>query len=190
MQLENSTPSWYALTVKPRHEGATARNLCTRGMEEFAPVYRVRRQWCDRMKEVEFHLFPGYVFCRFSGGQRAAVLNTPGVTSIVAFGRTPAPIPDEEIGDIQRMVASRLPLRPWPYLPAGQKIRIRAGCLEGLVGTLLRDKDACRVVVNVDLLRRSVAIEIDRESVCPIEPAYPAICLGSNRFAESALCRS
>lgn len=179
MRHENLAPSWYALTVKPQHEVATARNLRTRDVEGFAPVYRVKRQWCDRVKEVECHLFPGYVFSHFSYAQRMSVLNTPGVTSIVSFGKTPAAIADEEIASVQRAVASRLPVEPWPYARVGQKIRILAGCLEGVAGTLLRDKDAWRVIVSVELLQRSVAVEIDRELISPVElglspPFYPA----------------
>src|SRR5207244_2776164 len=122
----------------------------------------------------DIHLFPGYVFCRFSYQQRMSVLNTPGVTSIVGFAKIPAPIPEDEIDALKRIITSRFPVLPWPYIRVGQKVRIEEGFLHGVVGTLLREKDVCRVVVCVELLQRSVAVEIDRRMLCPIEElAWP-----------------
>jgi transcription antitermination factor NusG len=164
-----SNSSWYALTVKPRHERTTAQNLDHRGFEVFSPTYRIKRRWCDRTKDLDIHLFPGYVFCRFSYPQRMSVLNTPGVTSIVGFAKIPAPIPEDEIDALKRVVTSQLHVLPWPHIRVGQKVRIEEGFLHGVVGTMLRQKDVCRVVVCVELLQRSVAVEIDRRILCPIE---------------------
>jgi transcription antitermination factor NusG len=169
MLLPSSRAPWYALTVKPRHERATARNLRLKGLEEFSPVYRARRLWCDRIKELETELFPGYVFCRFSYEQRLLVLSTPGVTSIVGFGKRPVPVDDREIEAVRAVVTSGLPIQPWPYLRAGQKVRIEQGCLEGVVGIVLRDRDRCRVLINVEILQRTVAVEIDRALLTPVE---------------------
>jgi transcription antitermination factor NusG len=156
---------WYALTVKPRHERSASQGLRNKGLEEFSPTYRARRHWSDRMKELPVCLFPGYVFCRFSYEERLLVLGTPGITSIVGFAKTPAPIPDTEIAAIFAMVKSGRRLEPWPYLRAGERVRIDDGCLQGLCGTLVREKDEWRVVVNVEILQRSVAVEIDREAL-------------------------
>jgi len=169
---------WFALTVKPQHERAAAFALRQKGFEEFLPLYRTRRRWSDRMKELELPLFPGYVFCRFPSSERASVLMTPSVRSIVAFGRQAAPVADEEIRAIQTMICSGLPLAPWPYLRVGQRIQIEEGPLRGVEGILVGLKDAWRVVVSVNLLQRSVAVEIDRRAVTPsgacsaLDPVY------------------
>jgi len=160
---------WYALTVRPRHERATARSLRSKGLEEFSPLYRTRRRWCDRIKELETELFPGYVFCRFSYDERLLVLNTPGVTSIVGFGKRPVPVDDGEIEAVRAVLVSGFPIQPWPYLRAGQKVRIEQGCLEGVAGVVLRDRDTFRVLINVEILQRTVAVEIDRALLTPIE---------------------
>ena len=163
------TSSWYALTVKPRHERTGSQYLRESGFEEFSPVYRARRRWSDRHKELETCLFPGYVFCRFSHEQRLRVLRIPGITSIVGFARTPVPVPDAEIAAIQAMLKSGYRVEPWPYLHAGERVLIQQGCLVGLGGTLVREKDCWRVIVNVELLQRSIAVEIDREAVTQIQ---------------------
>src|SRR5260370_2767826 len=103
---------WYAVTTKPRYESATARHLRNKGLDELAPVYRTRRRWSDRFKEVEHPLFPGYVFCNFTFEQRMQVLSTPGVTSIVGFGKQPAPVHESEIAALRSIANSRP--RPWP----------------------------------------------------------------------------
>jgi transcription antitermination factor NusG len=156
---------WYALTVKPNHEKTTAQALESKGLESFLPLYRARRRWSDRIKELDLPLFAGYVFCRFMGGERARVLTTPGVTSVVGFGNQPAPVAEEEIEAVRAMIASGLPVGPWPYLRVGERVRIEAGPLCGLEGILTQVKDVWRVVVSVELLQRSVAAEVDRDVV-------------------------
>ncbi len=170
LTAEAPDAAWYALTVRPRHERIAAQNLRTRGFQEFLPVYRARRQWSDRIKELEVQLFPGYVFCRFGYASRLAVRTTPGVIAVVGFGKTPCPVPEEEVASIQAIVASGLRAQPWPYLRAGQKVRIEEGCLAGVEGVVVRDKDAWRVVVSVEILQRSVAVEIDRQLLRAADP--------------------
>jgi transcription antitermination factor NusG len=153
---------WFALTVTPRHEKAAAQNLRLRGLEDFLPLYNARRVWSDRMQTVALPLFPGYIFCRFTSREWLRVLNTPGVRSIVGFGRNPAPVSDVEINAIQTMITSGLVIQPWPYIKAGDAVEIVGGALAGVRGIALREKGVERVVVNVELLRRSVAVEVDR----------------------------
>jgi transcription antitermination factor NusG len=136
-----------------------------RGLEEYLPLYLSRRLWSDRVKEVEFPLFPGYVFCRFDSRTRFTALNTPGVTSIVGFGKTDVPVEDSELAAIRTILASGLPVGPWPHLRAGDRVRIEGGALAGIEGTLVCEKSAWRLVVSIELLQRSVAVEIDRELV-------------------------
>ena len=170
----NKSNPWFALTARPRHEKAVAQILHNKGLEPFLPLYRARRQWTDRVKPVDLPLFPGYVFCRFAYTSRLPVLTTPGVTSVVGFGNVPAPVSDAEISRIQTILASGLPAQPWPYLRVGQLARIERGSLAGLEGVLLREKDSLRVVVSIELLRRAVAVEIDRDMICAVQGAAHA----------------
>jgi len=127
------------------------------------PLHRVRRRWSDRMKEIDTALFPGYIFCRFERQDRMRVLNSPGVESVVGFGKTDIPVDDAEITAVRRILASGRPLEPWPFLRVGQNVAIDSGPLAGLRGVVLRDQDAWRVVISVEALDRSIAVEVDRE---------------------------
>jgi transcription antitermination factor NusG len=169
---------WFALTVQHQHEKTVARNLDQAGLESFVPLYRTRRMWSDRVKELELPLFPTYVFSRFAWRERMRVLRIPGVRELVGFGKQATPVPEVEINALKRMVASGLPVHPWPYLKVGDWVLITRGPLRGLEGIVVRHKDAWRVVVSVHLLQRSVAAEVDRLWLSPSTPSSARFALG------------
>ena len=158
---------WFALRIKSRFEKTTSTVLRSKGFEDFSPLYLSRRKWSDRVKEVELPLFPGYLFCRFNPLDRFPILSTPGVLSVVGIGKVPQLVEEHEIEQIQSILASGMQTQPWPFLTVGQKVRISSGSLVGLEGLLVNIKNSFRLVVSVTLLQRSVAVEIDRESVEP-----------------------
>jgi transcriptional antiterminator NusG len=169
MSLPETTPApWFALTVKPRHEKQAAQHLRMRGLEEFLPLYKDRRRWSDRVQTVELPLFPGYLFCRFAPRQWLQAVSAPGVMAVVSFGKLPQPVPETEIAAIRAMQDSGLPLQPWDYIHAGDPVEITAGALAGLSGIAVREKNIDRLVVNVQLLHRAVAVEIDRAILQPL----------------------
>src|SRR5262245_40136986 len=156
---------WYALRLKSRHERISAAALYSKGYEVFLPLYRRKSRWSDRIKEVETPLFPGYLFSRFDVQKRLPILATPGIVSIVGFGKNFTPIEEDEIAAIQAIVASQLNAQPWPFLQVGQRVLIEHGPLAGVVGILISVKKMHRIVVSVTLLQRSVAVEVDPDWV-------------------------
>jgi transcriptional antiterminator NusG len=151
---------WFALSVQPRHEEAVARSLRSRGSEEYVPIHSGRRR-----------LFPGFVFCRFDYQNRQAVVETPGVLSIAGAPESVSPISDAEVAWLKMILASHLPVNTCAFLRMGQRVWIRRGPLDGLEGILLRKHDDFQVVVGVEALQRSVAVEINHEMVCAVEGA-------------------
>ena len=174
-QPGNGNFPWFALRVRSRHENTVATILSGKGYEWFVPLYKSRRLWSDRIKEIQMSLFPGYVFCRFDLQQRFPILTTPGVVSVVGIGKCPIPIDDAEIAAIQAAVRSGLPSRPWPFLQTGQRVRVEYGPLCGLEGILLHVKGQRRLVLSVTLLQRSVAVEVDDAWVVPT-PQQARVC--------------
>ncbi|MEQ1946411.1 MAG: transcription termination/antitermination NusG family protein [Bryobacteraceae bacterium] len=167
-------PRWYALTAKHQHERVLSNALAAKGFEALAPTYIARSFWSDRTKEVERALFPGYVFCKLGLAGRIPVLDTPGISRIVGFGGRPTPIPEEEIEAIRAAFLSKFPIRQWPHLKPGDRVRIERGPLKGITGTLLRDKDGYQFVVGVELLQRSIAVQLDADAVVPTQ-SYPRV---------------
>lgn len=167
---------WYAIRVRSKFEAVTSAGLAGKGYEPFLPLYRARRRWSDRMKEIDAPLFPGYVFCRFDAGTRLPILKTPGVISVVGYGREPAPLNEAEIAAIRAIIASGLPAIPWPYLRAGNRVLIEWGPLAGVEGIVLGVKKELRLIVSVTMLQRSVSVEVDRDWVRPLSPRTSPSC--------------
>jgi transcriptional antiterminator NusG len=152
---------WYGIRTRSNRERIAATTLNDRGYEPFLPVYRVRRCWTDRVVTTELPLFPGYVFCRFDHKQRLPIITTPGVVSIIGFGDQPAPLLDEEIEAVRAIVTSGIAAEPAPFMREGQRIRVTHGPLKSLEGTLVRKKSSWRLLISVQLLQRSVSVEVD-----------------------------
>jgi transcription antitermination factor NusG len=176
----NSSSCWFAVFVKARAERSVAKLLKTKGYDEFVPTYKEQHQWSDRQKQVDIPLFTRYVFSRFDSRIRLPVLTTPGVLSIVGTQAGPIPIEQYEIDALKRVCSVGAACEPWPYMQAGQTVRVRRGLLCGVEGLLIRCKKGCRVVLSVTLLQRSVAVEVDADSVECV-PDRSASVLGSRR---------
>jgi transcription antitermination factor NusG len=159
---------WFALQVRSRREGFIAGHLEGQGYECFLPLYKSKRRWSDRVKEIEQPLFPGYLFCRFDLNNRGPLLMTPGVQQIVGVARTPMAVEEREMEAIRLALSSGLPNQPWPYMQVGERVRVNYGSLVNLEGILVNFKGSNRVVLSVSLLQRSVAMEIELAWVSPI----------------------
>jgi transcription antitermination factor NusG len=165
----NNLPErWFALRVKSRCEKIVAMMAQNKGFEEFLPLYQSRRRWSDRVQSVELPLFPGYLFCRLDPQRRLPLLTIPGVLHFVGIGKIPLPIEDAEIATLQTTVRSGLLTEPWPFLEIGQRVRLDEGPLTGLEGILVGTSKQQRIVVSVTLLKRSVAVSIERRWATPL----------------------
>lgn len=151
---------WLAVQVRSGREQFSGEGLRQRGYEVFVPLFREQRRWSDRVKTIERALFPGYLFCRLSGGESATIVTTPGVVRIVGDGVRPIAVPLDEVETIRRVLATRLPVEPCPFMGVGQRVHILVGPLAGAEGIVLRVKGGHRLVVDVPLLQRSCAVEI------------------------------
>jgi transcription antitermination factor NusG len=161
----NPMLSWYALYTRHQHEKNVTRALAGKGLEVFLPLYTAVHRWKDRDKKLQLPLFPCYVFLRNPTARWQSVLTTPGIHSVVGFAGHPAMIPISEIDAVRRVVGSPLKAEPHPFLKCGDRVRLRAGPLDGLEGTLVYKKNILKLLVSVEMLHRSVAVEIDATMV-------------------------
>src|SRR5215475_10475004 len=159
---------WFALQTRPNNERKVERLLKQKGYECFTPTYRLKRKWSDRVVEIDFPLFPGYVFCRFNTSALGKAISTQGVTKVVGFGGTPAEVAREEVEALQLLIRSRLLREPWKYLPDGTMVLVETGPLAGIQGIISSDENNKRLVITVTLLQRSVAIQLDEDTVISV----------------------
>jgi transcription antitermination factor NusG len=165
MTGENLKHNWYAVCTRHQHEKTAAKILEYKEFEVFLPVYKARRRWQDRVKEISVPLFPGYLFVKARLEGCLPILTTPGVSSIVSCGGQPATIPFSEIEGIRRIVQSTLRVEPHPFLRCGDRVRVKWGPIAGVEGILLRKKNVARLVLSVEMLGKSAAVEVDATHV-------------------------
>lgn len=175
----DGTSSWWAIYTRHQHEKSVSSVLTAKGFEVFLPLYESVRRWKDRNKLLSLPLFPCYVFLRGGHEQRLQVLATPGVHTILYRGESIATIPAAEIQAIQRSLDGNLSAEPHPFLKCGDRVRVIRGSLEGVEGLLVRKKGVYRLILSVEMLAQSVAVEIDRADVVPageseLSPVPPA----------------
>jgi transcription antitermination factor NusG len=156
---------WYALNVRSRFESLVSEHLHVKGYDVFYPTYKATHRWSDRNKTFQYPLFPTYLFCSFEVEKRLPILIMPGVLAVAGAGRVPTAVEDAEIEAIRLIVQSGASYQPHPYLAVGERVRIVEGPLCGLTGLITQTKSNFRLVLSVDLLMRSVAVEIDESSV-------------------------
>jgi transcription antitermination factor NusG len=158
---------WFAAYTTPRHEKAVVRQLEARHVEAFLPLYTSVRRWSNGCKVVvEQPLFPGYVFIHIQRKDTVQVLQAPGVVSIVGNGRAPSALSSGEIESIRAALPQRC-FEPHPYVAVGDKVRVIEGPLAGMSGILLRKKNNLRVVLTLELILQSVAVEIGMHEIEP-----------------------
>jgi transcription antitermination factor NusG len=166
--VAGKAPHWYAAFTMARHEKQIAWHLGQREIESFLPLYKAKRRWKNRCTvTLELPLFPNYVFVRIDPQERIRVLSVPSVVSIVSVGREPLPVADRYISGLREGLLTH-GIEPHPGLEVGDRVRITSGAMADMIGVLDRQKNAFRVVLNLEMIGRSVAVEVD---VASIEPA-------------------
>ena len=159
--------NWYALYTCPRHEKRVAEQIRQRRVSCFLPLYRSVRRWKDRRKELELALFPSYVFVHIAPQHRLQVLQLPGAVRFVSCNGQPVPLPDGEVESLMNGLATGARVEPHPYLRIGRGVRVRSGPFATTKGILVRRRDRFRVVLSLDLIMRSVSVEVDESDIEP-----------------------
>jgi len=169
MALAASSPEvrWYAAYTCANREKRVAAELGAREVEHFLPLYGSMRRWKDRRVHLELPLFPGYLFVRLALCHRLRVVQIPGVVCLVGIAGLPTALPDTEMEILRTGLSKGMIAAPHPFLTVGRRVRITGGSFAGLEGILKRNRNSLRVVVSLDLIQRSVAVDVDIADVAP-----------------------
>lgn len=160
-----SAPLWYAAYTSSRHEKSVAEHLRLRDVEYFLPLYETVHRWNNGRHRVQLPLFPGYVFVHIALRDKLRVLQAPGLAHFVSFGGTPAVLPETDIEALRNALTTGMAAQPHPYLADGTRVEICRGPLQGLRGILLRHQGRFSVVLTVEMIMRSIAVEVAAEDV-------------------------
>ena len=168
---EAHSSNWFALYTTARHEKRVGEHLALRRIQCYLPLYLSQRRWSDGSRvTLELPLFPGYLFIHIQRSERSSVLSVPGALMIVGgTGGEPAPLPDGTIDALRTALRLRT-AQPHPRVTVGQRVRIRAGALAGLEGIVVRNKNSFRVVMTLEHILQSYAVEVDLADLEPLTP--------------------
>jgi len=164
--------NWYAVYTSPCHEKQVAEHLAVRDIEHYLPLYQLSRRWKDGRRVIlQAPLFPSYLFVYAAHQHRGRILGVPGILSIVGTSRGAIPLPTAEIESLRNGLHLHN-ATPHPFLTVGERARIRTGSLAGMQGIVLRYKHSTRIVLTLELITRSVAVEVD---IADLEPLLPTV---------------
>jgi len=160
-------PKWYALWTRSRFEKKLLSELSDRDIEVFLPMREVLSRWKDRRKKVWLPLFPGYIFVNHvnTPENRFRILNIPGAVRFVGQEGRAEPVPEEQIEYVRKFLESSIAVDPYPYMHIGSRVEVIAGPLKGIQGILVEKRGKFRFVVQVDLIRQAVSVEINASDV-------------------------
>src|SRR6266403_3061441 len=161
LAVDTVDPLWYAAYTSANHEKRVSEQLGVRSVEHFVPLYESVRRWKDRKVRLHLPLFPGYVFVRLALRDRLRVLQVPGVARLVGLNGLPCALPDSEMDALKAGLTSGVRAEPHRFLTAGRRVRVTAGPLTGMEGFIARKKNGARFVISLELIQRSVAVDVD-----------------------------
>jgi transcription elongation factor/antiterminator RfaH len=170
-ETDHPETQWFAIWTRSRQEKVAAAMLDTVGVQHFLPLRSELRQWSDRKRMVTVPLFSGYLFVRMNrqADSRLRVLKTPGIAGFVGNSTGPLPIPDQQIEDIRTVLTRRVECAVFSHLEEGERVRVMRGPLAGIEGILLRSNSNTRLLISIEVIHKSLAVNVSRTDVIPIE---------------------
>ncbi len=157
---------WFAIYVKSRSEKKVHEQLDDIGIESFLPLITRVKQWSDRKKKVEEPLFRSYLFVHISDNEYYNVLNITGVVKFICFERKPVEIPKNQIIAIKEYI-NDTDLHDVNYedFKEGELVRVKSGQMKDLVGRFVKINGKHRVIIDIEAVGQSLAINIARSNV-------------------------
>jgi len=174
-RYQPETP-WYVIHSCCHHEAKVEERLLKMSLTVFLPRHTVISRRRDRKRLIQVPLFPGYLFIQdhFEPEIYHSVLNLPGVVRLLAIDGRLQAVPAATIAAIKAALASGRPHQPHAYLQKGKWVRVVEGPLAGVVGIVIKPRtDRRRIVIEVELFRQAVAVELEDEAVEPWHKPIP-----------------
>ena len=163
-QTKENQLKWYAIHSRSRHEDVVLNGLKKKLIEAFLPKMQVMSRRKDRRKMIMVPILPGYVFVHSDLNlyQYWNILKTYGVVRILGIQGKPVPVKDEEIASLKTLDGTDRTVRNQAYMKKGDRVMIMEGPLQGLTGFYLKHKGKVdKVVISIELLQRSLAVEVE-----------------------------
>jgi transcription antitermination factor NusG len=145
-----------------------ARQFGQKRLEYLLPTYERFTRWSDRVKRIQTPLFPSYIFVYIAESERVQVLQTMGIVQLVSFAGAPAVLADEDIDRLRTCALRSGDVEPHPYLRMGRRVRVTHGPFAGWEGTLAEKQNSRRLIVTIEQICKSIAINLHTADVEPL----------------------
>lgn len=156
---------WMPLKTRSRHEKKLRDILAGAGAPHFLPLYTKKTRHRGEKRFVDLPVFPGYLFAALEHNDLltvydsrccAQMLDTPDQDTIL-----------RELQNLKRLLDghSDEKLITLFEIPLGSKVSVVTGPLKGTYGTVIKRKNSDLLVVSVEMLGMSVAVEVDETSL-------------------------
>ena len=158
-------PAWYALYTVVRHEKVVNTTLEKKNIDSFLPMRKVVNRWKDRKKEIQIPLFPGYLFIHATRDEIYTSLNTRSVVRVLGNSNGPTSIPNLQIEELKKILENDMVFNTHSLITLGKEVIVKQGPLEGFKGKVIEKRGSYKLILSLDLIKRSVLVEIDIEDV-------------------------
>jgi len=156
---------WFVYYTYPKSERVIKNEFENKNFEVFLPLYKVKRQWSDRIKVLEVPLFSNYIFIKSIKHDIYTIIKHPKIIRYVAFAGQPAFLKEEEICALQKFISYSNDIEIDLSIMVGNKVKIKSGPLKGLTGILIEKKGSKRFGIRLSELSQTVSVEIGLENI-------------------------
>jgi hypothetical protein len=157
---------WWVIHTRPRCEKKMDAWFQSQGFDHYLPTRPKKRSYPSKSVTFQHPLFPCYAFGSFSLLQRNAVYGSGHAAVVLEVFNQNRFL--YELEQIRWALKSGLEAKDCPYLTVGKRARVTNGKLRGLEGVVLRGHHKTRIILSVEMLQRSVSVEIDPEWLEPL----------------------
>ena len=166
LQVDRGERRWFVFYTKARQEKAFARQLVGYQVPFFLPLVPKENLIRGRKVTSQIPVFGGYIFLFVSEEERVKALTTNRISKVLEVDDQDQLASD--LRNVQQLIQAEAPLTIESRLVAGERVRIKAGPMEGLEGTIEKRRGQSVLYVAVTMLQQSATIEIDDYLLEPI----------------------
>lgn len=150
---------WVVLHTRPRCEKKLLHHARQKPCRTYLPTTRRAHNYGKRVREYDVPLLNGYVFACIPAEERVWFRNNPYVANLLE-------VPDESkfLAPLRAMadaLTQGLEVEIIPYLKPGKTVKIIGGPMKGLEAVIAEIKGKNKVILQLELIQQSVALEID-----------------------------
>ena len=165
LHVPDGERTWVVLHSRPRCEKKAADHCERNEVPCYLPLKKKVHRYGSRERSFWSPLFPGYVFCVVTPDQKSEVRQNRYVANLLDVLDQEKLV--EQLRQINRALTVGDVVEVMPYLEVGRLVKVTGGAMKGLEGIVSRLKGKTRVIINVDMIRQSVAVEVDGAWLAP-----------------------